>query len=513
MAEEANRAEEPNRIEEPNRVEEAGGASSNGRYRVALGVSGGIAAYKAAEVLRGLQSARCEVRVCMTARAAEFIRPLTFRSLSGAHVVTDDYAPDNPDPIAHITFSQSVDLLLIAPATANIIAKFANGIADDFLTSTYLASTAPVALAPAMNTTMWEHPATRRNIARLRADGVHIIEPDAGQMACGTFGAGRLADPAQIVEAALRILGERVSPKQPSSAQLSSVQISGEQISGARTPQKPMSHEHTSSVVTPRKEDLQGESILITAGGTREAIDPVRFLSNRSSGRMGFALAEAAAARGASVTLIAGTASAHAPEDERISVLHVTTAAQMHAAVMERITQASVFIAAAAVADYRPAQTARDKIKKTGEPLILKLELTADILADVSLTRPRPELLLVGFAAESRDVIAHAGEKLARKNLDLIVANDITQDGAGFDVETNIVTLISSLTDVPLTLPLLTKRQAAERILDEVIRLRVERKKNAKRSTRAADAREAEELTEAAHREETFATETSHNSI
>src|SRR2546423_2590737 len=228
--------------------------------RVALGVTGGIAAYKAAEILRGLQRAGCVVRVCMTKRACEFVTPLTFRALSGSHVIVDDYAPDNPDPIAHITFSQSVDLFLIAPATASIIAKFANGIADDFLSSTYLASTAPVIIAPAMNTTMWQHPATRRNLETLRADGVHIIEPDSGEMACGTFGPGRLSEPEIIVSATLEILGK-----------------SGKTVT----------------------RDLAGEKVLITAGATREAIDPVRFISNRSSGRMGFALAEAAQRRGA----------------------------------------------------------------------------------------------------------------------------------------------------------------------------------------------------------------------
>ena len=223
--------------------------------KVALGVSGGIAAYKAIEVLRGLQRAGCEVRVAMTERACEFIQPLTFRALSGSHVVVDDYAPDNPDPIAHITFSQSVDLLIIAPATANILAKFANGVADDFLTSTYLAANAPVLVAPAMNTMMWEHPATRRNLETLRRDGVEIVAPDDGEMACGTIGPGRLSEPERIVAAALEILNR----------------------STARPPQ-----------------DLAGEKFLITVGATREEIDPVRFISNRSSGRMGFALAEAA---------------------------------------------------------------------------------------------------------------------------------------------------------------------------------------------------------------------------
>src|SRR6266550_1631118 len=230
---------------------------------VALGVSGGIAAYKAVEVLRGLQQAGCVVRVAMTKRACEFIQPLTFRALSGHHVVVDDYAPDNPDPIAHITFSQSVDLLVVAPATANLIAKFANGIADDFLSSTYLASTAPVLLAPAMNTTMWQHPATRRNLEQLRADGVHILEPDDGEMACGTIGPGRLSEPERIVAAALQLL-------------------------------ETASQDHAA--------DLLGERFLITAGATREEIDPVRFISNYSSGKMGLAIAEAARKRGAQVT-------------------------------------------------------------------------------------------------------------------------------------------------------------------------------------------------------------------
>src|SRR6185369_12516178 len=221
--------------------------------RVALGVSGGIAAYKAVEILRGLQRAGCSVRVAMTQRACEFVRPLTFRALSGSHVVVDDYAPENPDPIAHITFSQTVDLLLVAPATANIIAKFAHGIADDFLTSTYLACTSPILVAPAMNTTMWEHPATQRNVEQLRRDGVYFVEPDAGEMACGTIGPGRLSEPERIVNVALEILAGSDHSK-----------------------------------------DLAGERFLITVGATREEIDPVRFISNRSSGKMGFALAEAA---------------------------------------------------------------------------------------------------------------------------------------------------------------------------------------------------------------------------
>ncbi|MDT5123080.1 MAG: phosphopantothenoylcysteine decarboxylase / phosphopantothenate---cysteine ligase [Acidobacteriota bacterium] len=398
--------------------------------RVALGISGGIAAYKAAEILRGLQRAGCTVRVAMTQRACEFITPLTFRALSGTHVIVDDYAPDNPDPIAHITFSQTVDLLLIAPATANIIAKFANGIADDFLTSTYLASNAPVIIAPAMNTTMWNHPATQRNLQQLRADGVRIIEPDAGEMACGTFGPGRLSEPERIVSAALEILREAES--------------------------------HTTR-------DMAGERVLITAGATREELDPVRFLSNRSSGRMGFALAEAARSRGADVTVIAGATSAEPPAN--IQLVRATSAEEMYAAVMKEISAATVFIAAAAVSDYRPAKRANNKIKKSGESFTLVLEPTPDILAEVAAAKQN-DLLIVGFAAETNDVIQHARSKLDRKGLDAIIANDITREGAGFDTETNIITIITRADDTSVELPLMSKPDAAHRILDEIMRLR-----------------------------------------
>ncbi len=399
--------------------------------RVALGVSGGIAAYKAAEILRGLQRAGCTVRVGMTKRACEFVTPLTFRALSGTHVVVDDYAPDNPDPIAHITFSQTVDLFIVAPATANIIAKFANGIADDFLTSTYLASNAPVLVAPAMNTTMWNHAATRRNLERLRADGVCVIEPDAGEMACGTFGPGRLSEPERIVAVALEML-------------------SGQQGHG-------------------RARDLSGERILLTAGATREEIDPVRFISNRSSGRMGFALAEAARARGAQVTVVAGVTSAPPPSDVR--VLRVLSAEEMRRTALSEVENATVFIAAAAVSDYKPTTRAAHKIKKSGDTLTLTLEPTPDVLAEVGRAR-KEGLLLVGFAAETDDVLAHALEKLRRKNLDVIVANDITREGAGFDVETNVVTILTRDGAQPIALPLMSKLDAAHRILDEVVRLK-----------------------------------------
>lgn len=413
-------------------ADDAQGRELTGK-RVALGVSGGIAAYKAAEILRGLQRAGCLVRVAMTKRACEFITPLTFRALSGSHVIVDDYAPDNPDPIAHITFSQSVDLLLIAPATANIIAKFAGGVADDFLTSTYLASNAPVVVAPAMNTTMWNHPATQRNLNQLRADGVHIVEPDAGEMACGTIGPGRLSEPERIVAAALEILRGKENNSAP--------------------------------------RDLAGEHVLITAGATREELDPVRFLSNRSSGRMGFALAEAARARGAQVTVVAGATSAEPPAS--VELLRATSAEEMREAVMKEISGATIFIAAAAVSDYRPTTRATGKMKKSTESLTLSLEPTPDILAEVSEARQNG-LLVIGFAAETDDVLKHARAKLERKHLDAIVANDITRDGAGFDTQTNVVTIITRDGNAPIELPLMSKLEAAHRILDEIARLRRE---------------------------------------
>jgi phosphopantothenoylcysteine decarboxylase/phosphopantothenate--cysteine ligase len=395
------------------------------KNNIALGVCGGIAAYKAVEVLRGLQRAGCAVRVAMTKRACEFVQPLTFRALSGSHVIVDDYAPDNPDPIAHITFSQTVDLLIVAPATANMIAKFANGVADDFLSSTYLACTAPVLIAPAMNTTMLEHPATQRNLERLRADGVHFVEPDAGEMACGTIGPGRLSEPERIVAAALEIL-------------------KGSQ-------------------------DLAGERLLITVGATREEIDPVRFISNRSSGRMGFALAEAALRRGGEVTLVAGTTSVNPPAGAR--VVRALSADEMSRAVEQEMANHSVFIGAAAIADYRPAQRAEQKIKKSEDQITLTLERTPDVLSQVAASRQNG-MLVIGFAAETENVLENARDKLQRKNLDAIVANDVTREGSGFDSATNAITIITKDRNDPVELPLLSKREAADRILDVIVQLR-----------------------------------------
>ena len=397
------------------------------KSNVALGVSGGIAAYKAVEVLRGLQRAGCNVRVAMTKRACEFVQPLTFRALSGSHVIVDDYAPDNPDPIAHITFSQTVDLLIVAPATANIIGKFANGVADDFLTSTYLACNAPILIAPAMNTTMLLHPATQRNLERLRADGVHIVAPDAGEIACGTIGPGRLSEPEQIVAAALEILRSKA------------------------------------------KKDLVGERFLITVGATREEIDPVRFISNRSSGRMGFALAEAALKRGGDVTVVAGITTVDPPAGAKI--IRALSADEMDQAVARESRDASVFIGAAAIADYRPAQRAEQKIKKTEESVTLTLERTPDVLANVAASHTNG-LLVVGFAAETENVIANARAKLRNKKLDAIVANDVTRQDSGFDSRTNAITIITAQNDTPVELPTLSKSEAANRILDVIVSLR-----------------------------------------
>ena len=396
---------------------------------VALGVCGGIAAYKAVEVLRGLQRAGCTVRVAMTKRACECVQPLTFRALSGSHVIVDDYAPDNPDPIAHITFSQTVNLLIVAPATANIIAKFANGIADDFLSSTYLACTAPILIAPAMNTTMWEHPATQRNLEQLRADGVHFVEPDAGEMACGTIGPGRLSEPERIVRAALEILGR-------------------------------------SQVV----KDLAGERFLITVGATREEIDPVRFISNRSSGRMGFAIAEAALRRGAAVTVVSGVTTVDPPAGVR--VVKALSAEEMLKTVASEAGKASVFIGAAAIADYRPAQRAAQKIKKSDESMTLTLERTPDVLSQVAASRANG-MLVVGFAAETENVVANAKEKLRSKKLDAIVANDVSRAHSGFDTSTNAITIITN--DDSVELPVMAKSDAADRILDAIVRIRQSR--------------------------------------
>jgi phosphopantothenoylcysteine decarboxylase/phosphopantothenate--cysteine ligase len=405
--------------------------------RVAIGVTGGIAVYKSIEVLRGLQRAGCEVRVAMTRHACEFVRPLTFRALSGAYVIVDDYSAENPDPIAHITFSQTIDLFVIAPATANTLAKLANGVADDFITSTYLACTAPILIAPAMNSVMWSHPATQRNVQKLRSDGVRIIEPDDGEMACGTIGPGRLSHPERIVSVALEILGETgpgLSRSEPKPAQ-----------------------------------DLIDERILITAGATREPIDPVRFISNRSSGKMGFALATAAIQRGARVRIVAGITTVAPPSGAE--VIETTSAEDMRAAVLREIGDATIFIAAAAVADYRAKHSSPKKIKKSETEMILELERTPDILNEVALNKKTGQLV-VGFAAETDDVRSNARKKLSQKNLDMIVANDVSREGSGFDSDNNAVTILVRDNSLSIDVPLSSKPEVANRILDEVVKLR-----------------------------------------
>jgi phosphopantothenoylcysteine decarboxylase/phosphopantothenate--cysteine ligase len=373
----------------------------------------------------------------MTAHATEFVTPLTFRSLTDSYVLVDDYDPQNPDPIAHINFSQEIDLLLIVPATANIIGKFANGIADDFLSTTYLASNAPVLVAPAMNTSMWFHPATQRNIEQLRNDGVRFVEPIEGELACKTVGTGKLEDVENIVAQALALLDEEKGTR-------------GERGTG-------------------RDRDLGGEHVLITVGGTREAIDPVRYISNHSSGKMGFAVAEAARQRGAEVTVVAGATSVDPPADVR--VVRVTTAREMYAAVMENLAGTTVFIAAAAVADYAPAQAAATKIKKNGQDTLnLELTKTRDILADVAGSRQNG-LIVAGFAAETTDVIDYARSKMEKKGLDLVVANDITKDGAGFNTDTNIATILTR-NGGQIDVPLMSKRELADKILDQIVKLR-----------------------------------------
>ena len=404
---------------------------SDKKYRIGLGVSGGIAAYKAIEVLRLLQKQNCEVRVAMTRHATEFIQPLTFRALTENYVLVDDYDENNPDPIAHINFSQNIDLLLIVPATANILAKFANGIADDFLSSTYLAANAPVMVAPAMNVTMWNHPATQRNIAQLKKDGVHFVEPIAGELACKTVGTGKLEDVENIAAQALKLLNLK--------SQISNLKL-----------------------------DLENEHILITVGGTREAIDPVRFISNHSSGKMGFAVAEMAQKRGAKVTVVCGATTVEPPEN--VEVVRAISAEEMFQAVMKNLPEATIFIGAAAVADYRPRNVEDFKIKKTNQDVLtLELEKTPDILSNVSKNR-HAKLLVIGFAAETNDVKNYAKSKLEKKNLDLVVANDITQKGAGFNSDTNIATIITRETEIDL--PIMSKRDLADKILDEVVKLR-----------------------------------------
>lgn len=411
--------------------------------KVALGVTGCIAAYKAVEVLRGLQKRGASVQVVMTRHATEFVGPLTFQSISGLPVITEMFAPTADPEIKHIQIAQAIDLLLVAPATANTLAKFANGIADDFLATLYISTTAPVLVAPAMNVEMWAHPATRENVRRLRARGVHFIDPGEGYLACRTVGPGRLAEPPDIVERAWELLNEKALR------------------AATDTP--------VSEGATATGDDLAGERVLITAGPTYEAIDPVRGLTNRSSGRMGYALAEAAHARGAAVTLVSGPVAIAPPAG--IDTIPVRSAQEMYEVVMANLDAATIVVMAAAVADYRPARRAEQKMKKDDGALVLELEPTADILAAVG--RVKGARVIVGFAAETENLLANARQKLQKKSADLIVANDVSATDAGFDVETNRVMLIT--TDGNDALPLLTKRDTADRILDTALQIKRQR--------------------------------------
>ncbi|HSK70079.1 MAG TPA: bifunctional phosphopantothenoylcysteine decarboxylase/phosphopantothenate--cysteine ligase CoaBC [Pyrinomonadaceae bacterium] len=439
-------------------------SESKKKFRVGLGVCGGIAAYKAVEVLRLLQKSGCDVSVAMTKHATEFVQPLTFRALTEKYVLVDDYAPENPDPIAHINFSQNIDLLLIVPATANIIAKFATGIADDFLTSTYLASNAPVLIAPAMNTTMWFHPATQRNIEKLKKDGIHFVEPIAGELACKTVGTGKLEDVENIAAQAVALLDAETRRRGDAGILEEEKRRRGEEEK---------SESGIWNLESEIDEDLKGENILITVGGTREAIDPVRFIANQSSGKMGFALAKAARERGARVTVVCGATTVEPPEN--VEVIRAITAEEMFQAVKKKLSETTVFIGAAAVADYRPKNQAEIKIKKSAETLTLELEKTPDILSNVSNNR-HDGLLVVGFAAETNDVVNYAKSKMEKKNLDLVVANDITKDGAGFDSDTNIATILIKGGSQEIQLQQMPKQEMANKILDEILKFRQELK-------------------------------------
>ena len=398
------------------------------RLKVALGVTGGIAAYKAAELVRLFQEEGLDVQVVMTAHAQEFIRPLTFAVLTGKKVVTEMFAGE-ADPeqaessVEHIALARALDALVIAPATANVIAKMANGVADDFLTTLYLATKAPVLVAPAMNVNMWLHPATEENVARLRARSVEIVEPIEGHLADGMYGPGHLAELETIVARTRAMLGLR--------------------------------------------KDLAGQTVLVTAGPTCEDIDPVRYLTNRSSGRMGYAVAEAASRRGASVILVSGPTRLLPPEGVRF--VQVRSTGEMRDAVLDALPEATVVVKAAAVADFRPVRRAGHKIKKSGSAMKLELEPTPDLLEEIAAQGG--ERILVGFAAETQDTIKNAAAKLKAKHLDLIVANDVTRAGAGFDEETNIVTLLSR-DGRQADLPRMSKAAVADHVLDEVLRLR-----------------------------------------
>ena len=398
---------------------------------VVLGVTGGIAAYKSAELVRALRQRGVRVRVVMTRGAQQFVTPLTLQTLSGHPVSTDLWDLTQESQIGHIELADTAEVLLIAPATANVIAKLACGIADDLLSTIAVATRARLVVAPAMNVHMYESPVVQENLERLRRRGVRVVTPDSGSLACGYEGLGRLPDADVLVE----------------------------EVRAALSPQ-----------------DMAGETVLVTAGPTREYMDPVRFLSNRSSGKMGFAVARAAARRGARAVLVTGPTAL--PDPRGLEVVRVESASDMARAVDARVGAATVVVAAAAVADYRPKRRAHQKDAKVKGATTLELETTRDIVATID--RGRRDRIVVGFAAETGDPVEKARGKLERKGLDLIVANDVTAEGAGFDVETNVVTLVDA--SGATSLPLLDKDDVAEAIVDRVIALRAERAKPARRA-------------------------------
>ncbi len=393
-----------------------------------LGVGGGIAAYKSAELARSLMERGLRVQVVLTTAAQRFITPLTFASLTGRKVITDLFASQTSEEtlssaIEHIAVAQDNDVLVIAPATADLLARLAHGHADDFLTTTYLAFTGPVVLAPSMNSNMWLHPATQENLAVLRKRGHIIVEPEEGYLACGTTGPGRLAEPERIADIVARLGLHR--------------------------------------------QDLEGETVLITAGPTQEPLDPVRFVSNRSSGKMGYALAEAAAQRGARVILVSGPV--HLPEPSGVTVVRIRTALEMRSAVLERLADATIIVKAAAVADYHMARVPQHKIKKTATRMSLEMDPTPDILAE--LGQKKGDRLLIGFAAETENLTQSARGKLESKNCDMVVANLVSQDGTGFESDENeVVLVLRSGETIPLARA--PKREIAGRIFDQVLKLR-----------------------------------------
>ncbi|HEY1994189.1 MAG TPA: bifunctional phosphopantothenoylcysteine decarboxylase/phosphopantothenate--cysteine ligase CoaBC [Edaphobacter sp.] len=424
---------------------------SAGRVKVTVGVCGGIAAYKSVELVRLLQDAGYDPHVVMTKAAEEFVRPLTFAAISGHKVITSLWGEDagavtedDESSIEHIHEAQTTSLLIVAPATADMLAKFAHGLADDFLSTMFLATTAPVVVAPSMNVNMWEHPATRANVETLRTRGVKVIEPGSGYLACGMVGGGRLAEPAAIVAVVAETLVGGVAKDYLSLAE------------------KPVA---SSPAV---KLDFAGETVLVTAGGTREAIDPVRFIGNRSSGRMGYAVAEAARQRGARVILISAPTGLQEPAG--VEVVRVVTAEEMRCAVMKRLREATIVVMAAAVSDYRVRSVAAQKIKReAARAVILELEATKDILREVVAQRV-VGTIVVGFAAETEHATANGRAKLASKGVDAVVVNDVSVEGVGFDAEQNAGSFLT--TSGTVEFPVMSKAAMANRILDEVAKLR-----------------------------------------